>query len=237
MFNPVVQVYNLIISTMTLTIDNRERLILSRLKELGDEEFTVIQMDLGDFLLENNTNKVIFERKTVDDLLASVKDNRYREQKMRILQEKQNGAKIVYIIEGKIDLSNECLLGCFISMQIRDEIPMIFTKNLDETIVYLLGARKRVRSDPDKFFSKKDVTRDDYLINSINPRKKDNITKESVFLNQLCAIPDISILKAKAIVENTKATCMGGFIPLLDGMNCPGIAKKLKQNLIDNLII
>ena len=42
-------------------------------------------LDLGDIIIEyNDIPLIIIERKTIPDLLASIKDGRYKEQKKRI---------------------------------------------------------------------------------------------------------------------------------------------------------
>lgn len=223
---------------MALFVDSRERNILLQLETIMDDDFIIKPLDVGDFMIvcEGHSGNVIFERKTVQDLLASLKDNRYREQKMRMLQLRQNGCKIVYIIEGTPDFSDEHQLGCFMSMQIRDQIPMVFTKDMHDTITYLQGARKRLRGNPEKYLEFHKITNDDYTnVTSICTRKKGNVTKQSVFINQLCAIPGISAIKARAISVSTKATCMHDLIPMLGSMKVAGVGSKLQKSLTEFL--
>ncbi len=44
----------------------------------------------------------MIERKTVDDLMASIKDGRHREQKIRLLKKQKDSVHIYYLIEGSL---------------------------------------------------------------------------------------------------------------------------------------
>ena len=50
---------------------------------------------------------LIFERKTLNDLAASIKDGRYNEQSFRLDKEPTHNHNIIYIIEGDIERYNE----------------------------------------------------------------------------------------------------------------------------------
>ena len=61
-------------------------------------------LDLGDFVIKNDNNEtiLIFERKALTDLIASIKDGRYNEQSFRLSESEIDNRKIYYIIEGNI---------------------------------------------------------------------------------------------------------------------------------------
>ena len=67
------------------------------------------QLHIGDIVLEDNAGKqiIVFERKTLNDLAASIKDGRYNEQSFRLDKEAIHNHNIVYIIEGDIERYNE----------------------------------------------------------------------------------------------------------------------------------
>jgi ERCC4-type nuclease len=67
------------------------------------------QLHIGDIVLEDSTGKqiLIFERKTLNDLAASIKDGRYNEQSFRLDKEAIHNHNIIYIIEGDIERYNE----------------------------------------------------------------------------------------------------------------------------------
>lgn len=67
------------------------------------------QLHIGDIVLEDSTGKqiLVFERKTLNDLAASIKDGRYNEQSFRLDKEAIHNHNIIYIIEGDIERYNE----------------------------------------------------------------------------------------------------------------------------------
>ena len=67
------------------------------------------QLHIGDIVFEDKMGKqvLIFERKTLYDLAASIKDGRYKEQSFRLDKEAIHNHNIVYIIEGDIERYNE----------------------------------------------------------------------------------------------------------------------------------
>jgi ERCC4-type nuclease len=67
------------------------------------------QLHIGDIVFQDNKGKtvIIFERKTLYDLAASIKDGRYSEQSFRLNKEETHNHNIIYIIEGDIERYNE----------------------------------------------------------------------------------------------------------------------------------
>lgn len=226
---------------MSLTVDTREVQVIGCLDAMKPRvEYTVQALDVGDIQIACAEITVIFERKTVRDLVKSLKDNRYREQKMRLLNQRAQGDRIIFMIEGKTDMNDPSQLGCYVSMQIRDQILTIFTDGVQDTVTYILGVTDRLRTNPAKFSVPRPLTRDEYNDTCIRPRKKDNSSKESVFLNQLCAIPGISIKKAKIISEGTNCKCMNDLLAFMrtDDLStkCHGIGEKLQLAVTEHLL-
>ena len=67
------------------------------------------QLHIGDIVFEDDSGSpiLIFERKTLNDLAASIKDGRYTEQSFRLDKEAIHNHNIIYIIEGDIERYNE----------------------------------------------------------------------------------------------------------------------------------
>lgn len=229
------------ICAMALTIDKREHQAIACLGAMttGVEYNTAI-LDVGDFQIKCDEFTVIFERKTVHDLLSSLKDNRYREQKIRLMNQRMKGDRIILIVEGKTDMHDPIQLGCYLSMQVRDEILTMFTNDLQETVLYILGAAIRVRNDPLKFSVPRPLTQDEYVDTGIRAHKKHNSTKQSVFLNQICAIPGISVKKARIIAAGTHSKCMSDLILFMQtdvlSAKCQGIGEKLQLAVSEHLL-
>lgn len=97
---------------MQLLIDFREKWVVKKLSELGNENtcivngvsinYATVNLDVGDFIIKDFDGNilVIIERKTVRDLSASITDGRFRQQKERLLESTNDPRKVLYIIEG-----------------------------------------------------------------------------------------------------------------------------------------
>ena len=104
---------------MKLQIDCREKDLIQCIDSLKNinahfNEIEVVTMNLaiGDIIFydeKNNTNKIIIERKTTSDLLASIKDGRYTEQSYRLDGDRLNNHNIIYMIEGDLTKINKLI--------------------------------------------------------------------------------------------------------------------------------
>ena len=88
---------------MKLIIDKRENELFEKLSiylEMFENKNIKLENDvlpLGDILLKDDNNLLIIERKTINDLLASIKDGRYTEQSLRLSQNNEcNNHNIIY---------------------------------------------------------------------------------------------------------------------------------------------
>ena len=91
---------------MDLIIDNRERDLISILKPNN-----TANLDHGDIMITYDSQVfAIFERKTLSDLAASIKDGRYHNQKKALL-ESYDTNKLYYIIEGQFDYSTNIVIN------------------------------------------------------------------------------------------------------------------------------
>jgi len=183
---------------MNIILDNRERDLI-KLCNNNNIEITCKNLDIGDIIFEeNNENIYIIERKTFDDLGASIKDGRYKEQKIRLLENNNNN--VYYIIEGNIKfcktLNKKALLGSLINMIFRDNIKIIFSIDLNQTYEILLQIKDKYNSG--KFIKNKN---DSNYVSSIKLNKKDNLDKKTCNIIQLATIPGVSKNIASVILE------------------------------------
>ena len=209
---------------MNFIIDNRERKIIDELKESlisNDIKYELKNLDIGDFEFEINSNKIIIERKTVDDLVASIKDGRYKEQKIRLLQLQKEGMQIIYIIEGDINskvgkIGPKTFRSVIINGIIRDgiytyvssgiEIPVSYLRIILWTVDFLMKTYKMISMN-ETIFNKNNSSNNNKILNeneyasSIKRAKKDNLTIRVCFINQLSQIPGVSSKMAIAISE------------------------------------
>ena len=184
---------------MDLIIDNREKSLIKLLNE-NNEKYTLFNLDIGDIQYKINDELIyIIERKTVDDLGASINDGRYKEQKVRLLSNNKNN--IYYIIEGDINecktLSKKSILGSVINMIFRDNIKIIYSKNIKQTLDIILQIKRKY--DSGKFVKNEDTSQD--YLSSIKLNKKQNMDKKLCNILQLATIPGVSKNISTIILE------------------------------------
>ena len=187
---------------MEIIIDNREKDLIT-LFEKNDENCIKQNLDIGDIhFVVNNEIIYIIERKTYQDLGASIKDGRYKEQKIRLLANNKNN--IFYIIEGNINeatnLSYKSLHGSIINMIFRDNIKIIHSQDITETYNILIQIKNKFMNGK---FKKINCDTEDY-ISSIKINKKENIDKKTCNIIQLACIPGISKKTASLVIDEYK---------------------------------
>jgi len=197
-------------TNLEIIIDNRETMLYNNMIDRDLDQYqikiTKKQLDIGDIHIVFNDNIYIYERKTMSDLISSIKDGRYKEQKLRLLA--TNNSNINYIIEGTdIIASNnnhnqELLTSIYYNSVYRDNIKLFFTKNINDTVTFLLLLGIKIIKKPQNFdnTTPKQLSTD-YIDNcKIKIKKIENIDKETCYLLQLSQIPGIS----KQIAKNIK---------------------------------
>jgi crossover junction endonuclease MUS81 len=135
---------------MSLIIDHREKDLK---KIFPSAEYK--NLDLGDIHIkfkDSDTTFLLIERKTMKDLIASINDGRYREQKKRLLESGIPRDRIVYLLEGKIDDipgHTKTLFGMIINTLFRDHIHVIKFDNIEETSFFIKRIMKKLEeNDP-----------------------------------------------------------------------------------------
>jgi ERCC4-type nuclease len=111
--------------------------------EVGDIQLSAVG-DLGQIQAW-----LVIERKTHADMVASIKDGRYKEQKLRLstaIKQAIYPARYMYILEGMQISSNEIpqLMGGWISTQFRDNIAMCRTISVEETAELVIRLAERM---------------------------------------------------------------------------------------------
>ena len=238
---------------LKIIIDSRETNLYNNIIERDLDKYvdkiTIVkqQLEIGDIHIQMDDLIYVYERKTVNDLLSSVKDSRYKEQKSRLLSNYKN---VNYIIEGSDiiasnNLHNQNLLtSIYFNSTYRDNIKIFFTKNINDTITFLLMLSTKIIDKPHNFIlNETQKTEPDYIdICKIKSKKSDNIDKETCYLLQLSQIPNISKQIAKNIKDvyptmkiliNTLATSENPNELL---MKIPNIGKQKANKIIEYLL-
>jgi crossover junction endonuclease MUS81 len=196
---------------LSIIIDNRETKLYSSIIErdldVYKDKISIekAQLDIGDIHIKFNDITYVYERKTVSDLVSSIKDGRYKEQKHRLLS--SGVATINYIIEGDSitshkNFNNQKLLtSIYLNSTYRDKINVFFTSNIDDTSTFILLLATKIIDKPENFISTPDNNQDYIDICKIKTKKCSNIDKDTCYLLQLSQIPTISKEIAKKIKD------------------------------------
>lgn len=173
-------------------------------------EITKETLDIGDIHIKYNDILYIFERKTVRDLISSIHDGRYREQKARMLSI-YDKYQLSYIIEeddvisSKIFSNKSIIQGAYINTMFRDNIRVLFTKKITETATLLLSIAVKIIENPKNFISRNtnnENTESCYTDHiKLKKKKIDNIDIDTCYIMQLSQIPHISNVIAKNIAK------------------------------------
>lgn len=196
---------------MNVVIDNREQALkhhfLHNPETYSISFENIVHGDVNIYL--DGAIFLIIERKTLQDLAASIKDGRYKKQKQCVL-ESHATRSIIYLIEGAFDfsesdtsiggISKNILLSSIINTLIRDNIKVLVTKDISDTIECIRGVCSRIHKDPSKY-------RDGASTSTLPVLKIDKVAavdRTKCFYNQLCQVPGVSGKTAEAITEKYK---------------------------------
>ena len=211
---------------MNLVIDNRERSLkiscekLKKLDKFKDIEITIENLELGDIIIREKDkiqDILIIERKTVADLLSSIKDGRYLEQSYRLNGIDHENHNIVYLIEGSLrNLGTDMQMAysSIFSINYYKGFSIFRSENIDETAYILMnmclklkkesGKKPYYRQEFELVEENKSEESDKNYCSVIKKKKNANITPENFAEIVLCQIPTISSVTAIAIMKEFK---------------------------------
>lgn len=182
--------------SLKIEIDIRENKIIENINiQYPNINIIIQQLDIGDIIITNEYSSILIERKTKEDVISSIKDGRWKNQKYRILE---NFDKCIYVIEGDNILNNDPILsGAYINTICRDKIPIIFTKSVTETVIFIKNIYDKLIANPSRF-----VNTNNYISTlKAKTKKIDNIDKKNCLILQLSQIPTINT-KIATKIEN-----------------------------------
>ena len=152
---------------------------------------------------EIKPNGLLIERKSVADLEASILDNRYREQRSRIMAyATEKKAHVVYIIEGEMDrlqfrLSKQALMKHLTRLALRYHIAVFQTASIKETAELCQLLMDQWKADPTTFEQPATMT----YVETRGKTRESNSDDPAVFLaTVLQACRGVSSTGAQAIM-------------------------------------
>jgi len=153
---------------MLIKVDSREHELVPKIKNLIDTlpAFKDIQMEvsslpLADIVFCKEGKDVWFvERKSIQDLAASIKDGRYEEQSYRLNGLSIHNHNIVYLIEGNIQQQGQnsfkdridkfTLYSALFSLNYYKGFSVLRTLSIDETALFICNCANKIRKTTDK---------------------------------------------------------------------------------------
>ena len=191
-----------------IIIDIRETKLIKLIKTTPSFTipYEIKTLQIGDIIILSSKypdKSLIIERKCMPDMISSIKDGRYKEQKIRLQAETSNLNTIIcYLLEGLVnDLrkpnDKTLLYGSIISSIFRDTIPIIRTTSLQETLDILIRLYERMNKNINDFFTLKN--------NNLQQDIKINDTPERIIINTSNSIVNTSnsIVNTSNSIVNT----------------------------------
>ena len=203
-----------------IVIDFREKDILNFCNsQLNGRDIIITSenLPLGDIKID----KLLIERKSINDLAASIVDGRYKEQSFRLNKALDEGYKVFYFIEGNMDLytgsiSKNTLISTIYSLTHKG-FQVLLTKNSKESSLFILQFAEKMKNDKSKNekmnkkelinnseFNEHEIQKELTYENTegiVQKKKNKNITKENISVFMLCQIPGISITTAGILLK------------------------------------
>jgi ERCC4-type nuclease len=226
---------------MSLKIDCREKDLIQCCSLVNkDISVDIIQLPLGDCIINNS---LIIERKTLTDLAASIKDGRYREQSFRLQKSLEEGYKVLYLIEGNLDLyvgtiPKDTLVKTFYSLMNKG-FNVFLTKNVKDSAYFILQFYEKMKT-----VETKQATTYEETEGIIHKQKNTNLNRDNISIFMLSQIPGISTVTATILMDNykhisqliqelnTNPNCLEDFEYINPKNNKP---KKLNKNVIKSI--
>lgn len=156
---------------MKLVIDYREKKLISLLNSVKlmnakykPIELLVENLPLSDVIIKDDKNneKLLIERKTINDLASSIQDGRYNEQSYRLTNCDIHNHNIMYLIEGNISMWNnkytridrDTIYSAIFSIMYYKGFTTFITSTTVETAEFLLNTALKIHKN-EKQSSKK----------------------------------------------------------------------------------
>jgi len=182
------------------------------------------RLPLGDIILHDTTQGqekdiVIFERKTLNDLAASIQDGRYKEQSFRLSQSAAESGflthHIIYIIEGDLAryderhtrITKSALQSAIVSLLYYKGFSVIRTMNISETADFIIHFADKVEKEGALMNSggvqlpNKQYAGTTYSDVATKKERRDYITRENIGEIMLAQVPGVSSKISAAILS------------------------------------
>ena len=222
---------------MNIKVDCREKALIDLLqRDYNDVTIETEAIPLGDILIQNKDGEdvIVFERKTINDLLSSITDGRYEEQSFRLQQCTLPNNNIYYIIEGDIEnyvprigsaphYNKSTVYSCLYSLSYLKGFSILCSKSLRETADIIVKFSKKLVTHPPS-------SQEKTYLDSVKITKKSNLSDEIVSALMLAQIPSVSKNVATVLLKTFNN--INGLIKALENDN--SILDNFKYDIANN---
>lgn len=196
-----------------IEVDVRESNLIHLLKAMEPLENVNVeqkQLPIGDVIIKNEEQEevVIIERKTPKDLIASIKDGRYKEQSMRLHANELHNHHIFYLIEGNIDNVEkkwkQTIRSAIFSINYYKGFSIWNTHSVLGTAEFICDMFLKLKKENFKkgiYMETREIQSDSY-VSCIKKTKSDNINTDNINAIMLSQIPGVSAKISEIIMNN-----------------------------------
>ena len=177
---------------MFIKVDSREKdlqnklaFYISSIPNFKNIKVIVESLPIGDVIISNNNEDIlIMERKSIPDLLSSIKDGRYEEQSFRLNGLPIHNHNIMYIIEGDVNKINMfrdskfeklTLYSAIFSLNYYKGFSAIRTFSIDETALFICNCTSKLMkgetTNRKAFYANKNANQNSGAVNTANITK------------------------------------------------------------------
>ena len=188
---------------MKLVIDYREKKLIELIKSIKTMnhkfktiEIVVENLPLSDVIIKDkkDNEKLLIERKTINDLASSIQDGRYNEQSYRLDKCNVHNHNIMYLIEGNISMWNnrftrinrDTIYSAIFSIIYYKGFSVFVTSTTVETAEFLLNTALKIEKN-DKSNQKKlpyyENINMSFVCNEESTNNETNSSKINITLN------------------------------------------------------
>ena len=182
---------------MIIKIDIREQELISEIKNMilfvptfKKLNLVTETLPLGDIIIaDEKEEKLVIERKTINDLLSSIKDGRYEEQSYRLNGLDHHNHNIIYLLEGDVNKINRfkdnqieklTAYSAMFSINYYKGFSIFRTLNINETSLVICNMayklEKGTQNDKKPFYQNKHVK----TIKHDLPKEPENVVTETI---------------------------------------------------------
>ena len=214
-----------------VVVDMREEALWRTIVQQEGVVYEKTPLDVGDVTFFVGDKEVItLERKSAEDLGASQRDGRYREQRARLLAKKGAGVAAGYLLEvGQPSpvprswchgaFKEEHLRNTVLRLQMRYGLAVFQSTNVADTAVWIQRIAAALLADPAAFeggIAADTAGAAAAYTESIHVKKATNMSADRVFATLLRTIPGVGPTAADAIVKHVGSTGFPGFYALTE---------------------